>query len=162
MLEAFAAGDQVTLRQICTKQFATQLGAAIARRSPREQTTFELVEYKRPMFYPRLKSHMIIPGFLTAEKDLVLEQAVVAIASLQKASKQSTATGKTINGSVKIQDKIEYVVLTRFGSNATYQTQPWRLWGTTSPTTMAAWNQYLSVQDKEQEFRSGYKRKTSP
>jgi protein MBA1 len=160
MLEAFAAGDQATLRRICTKQFAAQLGAAISKRDPRERTTFELMSYNKPLFYPRLKSHLLLAGFLP-DKDVVLEQAVVAIASTQKASKQEIATGATVPGSVRLQDKIEYVVLTRYGSHATYEVEPWRVWGTTSPTTLDGWNEYLDVQNKEQAFRSGYKQRAS-
>lgn len=149
MLEAFAAGDHRTLQKICTRQFAAQLGAAIGKRDRREQTSFELVSYNKPLFYPRLKSHLVVDGYLP-DKNAVLEQAVVAIASTQKASKQDVVKGVTVPGSVKLQDRIEYVVLVRLCNKQTYETEPWRMWGTTSTTTLEQWTQFLQIANEEQ------------
>ncbi|KAI9163515.1 hypothetical protein HJFPF1_05132 [Paramyrothecium foliicola] len=160
MLEAFAAGDKATLQRICTRQFAAQLGAAIDKRNPREKTTFELIQYNKPLFYPRLKSHLLLAGY-TPDKDVVLEQAVVAIASTQKASKQDLSKGTMVPGSLRLQEKVEYVVLTRQGYESTYEVGPWRIWGTTSATTIEGWNEYMEIQNKEQAARSGYNKRLS-
>jgi protein MBA1 len=144
MLEAFAAGDHKTLQKICTPQFAKQLGAAIKRRNRRELTSFELVSYNKPLFYPRLKSHLVMDGYMP-DKNIVLEQAVVAIASTQKAFKQDADTGATVPGSVKLQDRVEYVVLVRQCNKQTYEMEPWRMWGTTSTTTLEHWRKFIQV-----------------
>ncbi|OAA44992.1 hypothetical protein NOR_03746 [Metarhizium rileyi] len=155
MLEAFAAGDKLTLNKICLGEFAKKLGAAIDRRDPRERVRFELVKYNRGLFYPKLMSHQIheVNPF---DKTVVTEQAVVAIASTQQASKVSAVTGEIIPGSLKLQDKMEYVVLSRQANQKTFETTPWRIWGTTSVTTLDAYLREKAVIDKEQARRAGW------
>ncbi|UNI24390.1 hypothetical protein JDV02_010140 [Purpureocillium takamizusanense] len=155
MLEAFAQGDKATLQRICLNEFAKKLVAAIDRRDPRERVRFELVKYNSPLFFPRLLSHQIhqVNPF---DKVLVTEQAVVAINSTQQASRQNISTGETVPGSVKLQDKIEYVVLSRQANQKTFETGPWRIWGTTSATTLAGYLEEKSVIDREQARRAGW------
>ncbi|KFG83439.1 hypothetical protein MANI_018085 [Metarhizium anisopliae] len=155
MLEAFAAGDKVTLNKICLGEFAKKLSAAIDRRDPKERVRFEVVKYNKGLFYPRLMSHQIheVNPF---DKTMVTEQAVVAIASTQQASKMSAVTGETVPGSLKLQDKIEYVVLSRQANQKTFETTPWRIWGTTSVTTLDAYLREKAVIDKEQARRAGW------
>lgn len=155
MLEAFAAGDKITLNKICLGEFAKKLCAAIDRRDPKERVLFEVVKYNKGLFYPKLMSHQIheVNPF---DKTLMTEQAVVAISSTQQASKVSAITGETIPGSLKLQDKMEYVVLSRQANQKTFETTPWRIWGTTSATTMEAYLQEKAVIDKEQAKRAGW------
>ncbi|PNY22678.1 Uncharacterized protein TCAP_07068 [Tolypocladium capitatum] len=154
MLEAFAEGDKVTLRKICLSEFAKKLVAAVDRRDPKERVRFEVVKYTKPLFYPRLVSHQIhqVNPF---DKVMVTEQAVVAISSTQQASRHSAATGETIPGSLKLQDKIEYVVLSRQANQKTFETGPWRIWGTTSATTLQRHLEEKAVIDREQARRAG-------
>ncbi|KAL3955112.1 hypothetical protein ACCO45_010675 [Purpureocillium lilacinum] len=151
MLEAFAAGDKATLQRICLNEFAKKLVAAVDRRDPKERVRFELVKYNNPSF-PSPPIHQVNPF----DKVLVTEQAVVAINSTQQASKQNIATGETVPGSVKLQDKIEYVVLSRQANQKTFETGPWRIWGTTSATTLASYLEEKAVIDREQAKRAGW------
>lgn len=155
MMEAFAAGDKATLNKICLGAFAKTLNAAIDRRDPKERVRFEVVKYNKGLFYPKLMSHQIheVNPF---DKTLMTEQAVVGIASTQQLSKVSAVTGQTIPGSLKLQDKIEYVVLSRQANQKTFETTPWRIWGTTSVTTLDAYLREKAVIDKEQARRAGW------
>lgn len=135
MLEAFAAGDKAAVRRLCQPTFAAKLLGAIDRRSPREQTMFQLVRYNRPAVFPRLSSYQIFPS-LGGDANWLDEQAVVAIASTQQTHKCDAATGRTIDGSFKVQDKIEYVVLTRAVHAKLFEKTPWLIWGTTTATTL--------------------------
>lgn len=65
-----------------------------------------------------------------------MEQAIVAIASRQKIAKADAATGSVISDTLKIQDKLEYVVITRPVDPKTFQKGQWRIWGTVAPTTL--------------------------
>lgn len=160
MLEAFAAGDRATLQKVCLGEFAKKLVAAVDRRNDRERVLFQVVRYNKPLFYPRLVSHQVhqVNPF---DKVLVTEQAVVAINSTQQASRQNVATGETVPGSLKIQDKIEYVVLTRQANQNTFETGPWRIWGTTSATTLAGYLEEKAVIDREQARRAGWDKPTA-
>ncbi|KOS21852.1 hypothetical protein ESCO_001613 [Escovopsis weberi] len=156
MLEAFAAGDKLAIQRLCVGEFGSKLIAAIERRDPRERVRFEVTKHNGWPFYPRLKSHQI-HQVNPYDKASVTEQAVVAVSSTQQVSRHSALTGGTIPGSVKIQDKIEYVVLSRQANSNTFESGNWRIWGTTSATTLEG---YLEMQDaieKEQAKRAGWK-----
>jgi protein MBA1 len=155
MLEAFAAGDKPTLHRICLGEFAKKLCAAIDRRDPKERVRFELVKYNRGLLYPKLMSHQI-HEVNPYDKTMVTEQAVVAIASTQQASRVSAVTGETVPGSTKLQEKMEYVVLSRQANQKTFETGPWRIWGTTSVTSLEAYLKEKAVIDKEQAKRAGW------
>ncbi|GAB0133109.1 hypothetical protein EsDP_00001525 [Epichloe bromicola] len=155
MLEAFAAGDKATLNKICLGEFAKKLSAAIDRRDPKEGVRFEVVGYNGRLVYPKLMSHQI-HQVNPHDKILMTEQAVVAISSTQKASRYNVETGATVPGSLKLQDKMEYVVLSRQANSKTFEMSPWRLWGTTSATTLEAYLQEKAVIDKEQARRAGW------
>lgn len=160
MLEAFAAGDQPTLRRLCSASFAAKLCTAVDRRNPREGVRFDLVRYTRPLFYPRLLSHRV--GQTNPFDDRIMsEQAVVAIASLQQASRYDTATGEMVPGSLKLQDKLEYVVLSRDLDQETFETTSWRIWGTTSATTLEHYLRDNEAYTKEQHSRWGLDRQSA-
>ncbi|KAK5998927.1 hypothetical protein PT974_01311 [Cladobotryum mycophilum] len=156
MLEAFASGDKATLKRICVGEFGMKLIAAIERRNPREQVRFQLVKYNNPLFYPKLLAHQV-HNMNPFNKASVTEQAVVAISSTQQVSKHHISTGETIPGSVKIQDKIEYVVITRQGNQNTFEFLPWRVWGTTAATTLESYLEEKAAIEYEQAKRSGWK-----
>lgn len=155
MLEAFAAGDKAALHSLCLGDFAKKLSAAIDRRDPKHGVRFQLLKYNSRLLYPRLMSHRIYP-MNQFDKDLYTEQAVVAIASTQQASRYDTATGETVPGSLRLQDKMEYVVLSRQASSKTYETGSWRIWGTTSATTLETHLQEMAVVEREQAKQSGW------
>lgn len=155
MLEAFAAGDKKTIQKVCLPSFAKKLNAAIDRRSPRETVRFEIVKYTKPMSYPRLMSHQI-HQINPYEKNSSTEQAVVAISSQQQASRHDASTGEIVPGTLRIQDKIEYVVLTRQASEKTFTSEPWRIWGTTTATTLESHIHEQAVIEKEQVKRAGW------
>ncbi|PHH88395.1 hypothetical protein CDD83_7592 [Cordyceps sp. RAO-2017] len=155
VLEAFAQGDRATLSRVCVRAFGTRLIAAVDRRSPRERVRFDLVRYNRPLLYPRLLSHRI-HAVNPHDRDSATEQAVVAIASTQQASRHSFDTGALIPGSLKLQDKIEYVVLSRNLNVKTYESSPWRVWGTTSATSLDEYVKEQAALEKEQAQRAGF------
>lgn len=156
VLEAFAAGDKATLERICVSDFAKKLIAAIDRRNPRERVHFEVTKYNSPLFYPKRTAHQI-HQINMYDKNLMTEQAVVAISSTQRVSRYDASTGETIPGSVKIQDKVEYVVLSRQVNAVTFEAGPWRVWGTTAPTTLETYLEEKEAIDKEQARRAGWK-----
>ncbi|OPB38547.1 hypothetical protein A0O28_0016530 [Trichoderma guizhouense] len=156
VLEAFAAGDKATLERICVNDFAKKLIAAIDRRNPRERVHFEVTKYNSSLFYPKRIAHQI-HQINMYDKNLMTEQAVVAISSTQQVSRYDASTGETIPGSVKIQDKVEYVVLSRQVNAVTFESDAWRVWGTTSPTTLEAYLEEKEAIDKEQARRAGWK-----
>ncbi|KAM4064861.1 tim44-like domain-containing protein [Hirsutella rhossiliensis] len=155
MLEAFAHGDKQTLHNICLAGCAKKLISAIDRRDNREGWRFEVVKYNRPLLYPRLMSHRI-HEFNPYDKTMATEQAVVAICSTQQASKYTIATGATIPGTLKLQDKTEYVVLSRQVNQKTFVSTPWRIWGTMSPTTLEGYLKEQAIIGKEQARRAGW------
>lgn len=158
MLEAFAAGDKQAIARLCVGDFAKKLIAAIDRRSPKESVRFELVKYTKPMFYPRLMSHQM-HNINPLDKTSTTEQAVIAIASQQQASRHNAATGEIVPGSLRVQDKIEYVVVTRQTSEEDFTSGPWKIWGTTVATTLEAHMHEKAVIEKEQIRRAGWDNK---
>lgn len=157
MLEAFAAGDKAALRSLCTPAFADKMIGAIERRNKDEGVRFEITRYNKGLFYPRLRSH-VISEFNPFDKLMLTEQAVVAIASTQHMVKYNTSTGKAIPGSLKLQEKIEYVVLMRNMHSKTYEKTPWRIWGTTSSTTLEESREQQEAIEREQVRRAGWKK----
>ncbi|OAA60142.1 Membrane transporter, Tim44-related/Ribosomal protein L45 [Cordyceps fumosorosea ARSEF 2679] len=157
-LEAFAAGDKATVARLCMPRFATQLHAAMDRRSPRETVRFEHVKDTRRLVYPRLVSHLI-HAINPHDKTALTEQAVVAVSSQQQLSRHNKEDGRVVPGSLRVQDKVEYVVLARAMDTKTYPDTPWRIWGTTGGTTPEAYKQEQAVIRKESAHRAGWKEK---
>ncbi|KAF5022310.1 hypothetical protein F66182_5639 [Fusarium sp. NRRL 66182] len=155
MLTAFAAGDKAAITNLCLGQFGKKLVAAIDRRNPAERTQFELIKFNKGLLYPRVVAHQV-HNVNPHDKDSATEQAVVAIYSTQRASKFNRTTGELVPGSIKVQEKVEHVVLSRQVNEKTYQSGPWRIWGTVPATTF---NAYLEEQDwikREQAKRAGW------
>ncbi len=158
MLEAFAAGDKATIARLCMPRFAKQLHAAIDRRSAAETVRFEYVKNTRTLVYPRIASHLIHP-INPYDKTVLTEQAVVALSSQQQLSRHRKADGEVVPGSLRVQDKIEYVVLARATDTKTYPSTQWRIWGTTGGTTAEKYKQEQAVILKETAHRAGWKDK---
>ncbi|KJZ79319.1 hypothetical protein HIM_01470 [Hirsutella minnesotensis 3608] len=160
MLEAFAQGDRATLHRVCLGTFARKLTAALDRRDAREGVAFELVRYNKSLWYPRLLSHQM-HQFNPLDKDSYTEQAVVAISSTQRAYRYNKETSETIPGSLKLQDKLEYVVLSRQTNQSTFESTPWRIWGTTSCTTLDKFLVEQAAIEKELLKRAGWDESTT-
>lgn len=159
MLEAFAAGDKATIARLCMPRFAKQLHAAIDRRRGAAETVrFEYVKNTRTLAYPRVASHLIHP-INPYDKTVLTEQAVVALSSQQQLSRHRKADGAVVPGSLRVQDKVEYVVLARATDTKTYPSTQWRIWGTTGGTTAEKYRQEQAVILKETAHRAGWKDK---
>ena len=155
LLTAFAEGDKRTVQALCLGNFAKKLTAAIDRRPPNEKTSFEVVKYNKGLFYPRVVSHQV-HQVNPYDKESETEQAVVAIASTQKASKYNVSTGELIPGSTKIQQKVEYVVLSRLVNSKSFQAEQWRIWGTAPATTLESYHDEQRWVSEEQAKRAGW------
>ncbi|KAH7309004.1 hypothetical protein B0I35DRAFT_482751 [Stachybotrys elegans] len=159
VLEAFAAGDGDTIRKRCSRSYAAKFIAAIERRKPQEQMHFEMSS-SRSLFYPKLKTHRIskIPpevGF-----SAVMEQAVVAVKTRQRAWKTLKKGGKVVPGSERDQERVEYVVLYRISNSETYKLGDWHVWGSLDgPTTMESYLEDLAMIELEQLERAGWNKK---
>ncbi|KAM0195111.1 hypothetical protein ACHAPI_006658 [Fusarium lateritium] len=160
MLEAFAAGDKATINDLCLGQFSKKLTAAIDRRNPAERVTFELVNLNKTWLYPRVLAHQV-HNINPHDKDNSTQQAVIAIASTQRVAKFKKATSELIPGSKKVQDKVEYVVLSRQVNEKTFLSSPWRIWGTVPATTLEAFNEEQEWLMREQAQRAGWKGPTN-
>lgn len=135
VLEAFAAADVEALQRLCTPSYGQRLIAAATKRDPREEVHFEVVKYNQPWRFPKLKSHQIRAAN-ELEQDQLTEQAVVAISSTQRLLRRNKATGQIIPGSSKVQEKVEFVVMSRNVDKKTWEMEPWKIWGTISDTPL--------------------------
>ncbi|KAH6992632.1 hypothetical protein EDB82DRAFT_574321 [Fusarium venenatum] len=156
MLGAFAAGDKSTINNLCLGQFGKKLTAAIDRRNAGERVTFELLKLNKSLFYPRVVAHQV-HNINPHDKDNCTEQAVIAISSTQRVAKYKKPSGQLIPGSTKVQDKLEYVVLSRQVSEKTFQATPWRIWGTVPATTLESYQEEQDWIMREQAQRAGWK-----
>ncbi|RDA89030.1 hypothetical protein CP532_0648 [Ophiocordyceps camponoti-leonardi (nom. inval.)] len=153
-LEAFAAGDREALRRICVGNYADRLIASLDRRPKREGVRFSFQPGPWSLWYPRIKSHFVV----ALDSSVMLEQAVVAMSSTQKMSKYVLSTGQAIPGSLKLQDKVEHVVLTRLVDLVTYDSKPWKLWGIVSPTTLEEYLKDRIAAEKDLIHKAGWKK----
>lgn len=156
LLEAFAAEDKTTIKKLCTPAFAEKFIYAIDRRKKTERVNWQLVKYKQPLIYPKLMSHMIATPN-PRDKTNMIEQAVVAISSLQRMSKSKKPNGELIAGSEKKQDSLEYVVLWRNIKSTTWEKSAWSIWGTTEPTTLDSIAEAARHWEKERAKMAGWK-----
>ncbi|KAI9904332.1 hypothetical protein N3K66_000861 [Trichothecium roseum] len=157
MLQAFADGDAEAVRRLCTPYFASRLVASIERRPSAEGTKFELLGHTRTLWYPSLKSHLI-NRFDHRDPNNMTEQAVVAVSSRQRTAKFRKVTGREVTGSVKERDQVEYVVLRRSVDSRNWQMSPWKIWGTTTPTSLEEWDERMSMMQKLLQEKAGWKK----
>lgn len=155
LLEAFAAGDKATVRKVCTPHYAGQYINAIDKRKKSEALRWELVKYNGS---PKLKSYLIMP-MNPQDRDLMTEQAVVAISSTQRMSKVNNTSGQVIPGSEKEQDGTEYVVLKReYNKSEWMPIGEWQIWGTTEPTTLKKIKDDMDMIQQRQLEMAGWKK----
>ncbi|KAF4582997.1 tim44-like domain-containing protein [Ophiocordyceps camponoti-floridani] len=155
-LEAYAAGDSETLRRICLGNHAGTLIAALDRRPSREGVRFTF-EPRRSIWYPRLVSHLIYR--LDAEQ--ASEQAIVAISSRQRVERYVVGTGMGVPGSLRLQEKVEYVVLSRLVDMKSWVGKPWRIWGTVAPTSLEDYYRDKIATEKDMMSRAGWNKSSS-
>ncbi|KAJ9155728.1 hypothetical protein NKR23_g1622 [Pleurostoma richardsiae] len=135
MSEALAAGDKGALEQVCLGQLFRSLAAAVDGRRRGRRLGWELVRYNGR---PRVMDHKlaIFPG--PGGRQAVLRQAVVRIGSRQRLVEIDEARGGApVEGSERVRDVTEYVVLSQTLNPQTYAASEWRLWGTVGETTLA-------------------------
>ncbi|PHH64078.1 hypothetical protein CDD81_5071 [Ophiocordyceps australis] len=162
MLQAFAAGDRATIQRLCTPSCAARLISALDYRDPLQYTCFSIVAYNKPLLYPRILSHRIQKA-IEIKPGCAIEQAVVAICSTQMTERRLYSTNARVPGSLRTQEKIEYVVLTRFLNLETFQSEDWRIWGTTKATNFQDMIQDLAQLDRLQRERyAEYLKKPAP
>ncbi|KAH6855247.1 hypothetical protein B0I37DRAFT_364320 [Chaetomium sp. MPI-CAGE-AT-0009] len=138
MLQALATGDRLAINKTCARKLGMSLLVSIDARPRGRRYSWELVEYTKKLFYPRIKSHKLSP--LGRERSApILRQMVVAISSKQRKGVYDIE-GRVIPGSEKEIDVVEHVVISCIVDPKNgYAQQPWRVIGTTSPTTVESW-----------------------
>ncbi|KAI1370717.1 hypothetical protein F4677DRAFT_345317 [Hypoxylon crocopeplum] len=142
MSEAIAAGDKETLRNICTPELFQTLGATIDARPKGVRAEWELVCYYQRWRYPRLADCRV--GFRPSQNGSMspVKQAVVSIASVQKITSYDTSKGGVkIAGSERVRHLTEHIVLQAVTNKDTYESGPWKIWGTLSETN---YEEYLA------------------
>ncbi|KAI1343326.1 hypothetical protein F5Y15DRAFT_369691 [Xylariaceae sp. FL0016] len=127
MSEAVASGDKMTLFQICTPELATTLAGAIDTRPSGQQSEWELVKYLKPWMYPRIADWRVSYQPSKGHRQVLRKQAVVTIASIQRVTRKEKGE-KT--GSSSQRTLVEHLVLQSDVDPKTYQSSPWRVWGT--------------------------------
>lgn len=143
--DALARGAKDDLRRICTAEYYGRVAGIIDARPRGHRATWDLVRYNRPLTYPRLADHKIGVMPLQDYGQRTIRQAVVGIASTQKVTRYDAATGKVAAEHVK--DVVEYLVLTCDVNDKTYESTPWKIWGTLPETTL---DEYLETRAAEQ------------
>ncbi|KAL2144442.1 hypothetical protein VTI28DRAFT_9090 [Corynascus sepedonium] len=142
--EALAAGHKGTLSKICTRHLAGSLLASIDSRPRGRHYSWELVNYTKKPFYPRLKAHRMTP--ISTERNApLIRQAIVAISSKQRVV-QYNAKGEVIPGSEKEMDVVENVAIAcHIDPKLGWKQSEWRYLGTIRPTTLESWMQEKAV-----------------
>lgn len=145
MSEAMAIGDKETLRSICTPELFQTLGATIDSRPKGTHAEWELVRYDRRLFFPRLADWRIGYQPLRDGDMKMIKQAVVSIASVQRIARyDDTKGGAKIEGSERVRHMTEHIVIQSAVDRTTYESSPWRIWGTLSENT---YEEYLSERE---------------
>jgi protein MBA1 len=126
MYTAFAEGDRLALRKICTDGVFDSFMARIHMRG-KEKVKWELVTYNKP---PRIMSNRA--ATLPIEGAAV-RQAVVRISSRQRLTRFKP-NGTVVPGTGREKDVVEFVVLQR--KFWQWKEDEWQVWGTTEETTM--------------------------
>lgn len=140
--QAIAEGDRDTLRQITSPRLLTSLSGVVARRSSSQRVSWEIVEHHGA----RLVNHRATPLPPPCPKNIVIEQAVVAMDTTQKLQRIDTATNEVIPASTKMQRRTEYLGIHRMLNKATYEVDPWVVIGNTKETTLHDWQEWLKYE----------------
>lgn len=136
--EALAAGDLASLREVCHEPLYDVLSRAVEARNRRETLSWEVVEYHRPWWLPRLVFHR---ATLIPESRFGQQSAVVTFDTTQRLTRRDAGTGVPVGGpgAVKVQRKRENLVLMRSIDGKDFQPEEWRIWGFENETTLRAW-----------------------
>ncbi|KAI0384579.1 hypothetical protein F5Y04DRAFT_248650 [Hypomontagnella monticulosa] len=136
MSEAMAIGDKETLRQICTIELFQTLAATIETRPKGTHAEWELVRYDRKLFFPRLADWRLGYQPMRDGGMRMVKQAVVSIASVQRIARyDDTRGGIRIEGSERVRHMTEHIVIQSEVDRNTYESGPWKIWGTLSENT---------------------------
>ncbi|KAI0838094.1 hypothetical protein F5Y06DRAFT_269918 [Hypoxylon sp. FL0890] len=131
MSEAMAAGDKETLRSICTPELFQTLAATIDSRPPGVRAEWELVRYHQRWRFPRIADWRIGYQPLRDGSMKIVKQAVVSIASVQRIARYDDSKGGVkIAGSERVRTMVEHLVLQALVDKTTYESEPWKIWGT--------------------------------
>ncbi|KAI0521142.1 hypothetical protein F5B22DRAFT_39924 [Xylaria bambusicola] len=136
MSEAVASGDKETLRRVCSGGFFGTLAGVIDNRPHGVRAEWELLRYVDKARYPRLAdfrcSYQPSPSGKAKDMRLV-KQAVVSISSVQRIARYyDRYGGAKIPGSEREQHLVEHIVLQAEIKDKTFESEPWKIWGTLS------------------------------
>ena len=150
MNDAFAAGDRETLRAICTDDLFKRMVGAIDARPKDVRTEWELLKYDQTWYYPRLADWRVVmiprPGGVGGGHR-VIKQAVVSIASVQRLARYDDSPqggGAKIEGSERVRNMLEHIVLQAEVDPKTFKAHPWKIWGNTPEHTYESWLEELA------------------
>ncbi|OTB07315.1 hypothetical protein M426DRAFT_318001 [Hypoxylon sp. CI-4A] len=136
MSEALAVGDKETLRSICTPELFQTLAATIDSRPKGVRAEWELVRYDQRWRYPKIADWRVGYQPLMDGSMKTIKQAVVSIASVQRIARyDDTRGGVKIAGSERVRHMTEHIVLQSILDRSTFESAPWRIWGTLSEAT---------------------------
>ncbi|KAL2758417.1 hypothetical protein ACRALDRAFT_1055323 [Sodiomyces alcalophilus JCM 7366] len=133
--QALAEGDRDTLREICINDLYQTLSAAIDKRKPWERTTWNILQNHGA----RLAAHRIAILPPPLPKNLMVQQAVVAIDTTQSLDRVDSRTGESIPGAARVQRRTEYLALSKEWNSETYTSGPWQVIGHVKETTLDTW-----------------------
>ncbi|ROT41706.1 hypothetical protein SODALDRAFT_331478 [Sodiomyces alkalinus F11] len=133
--QALAEGDRDTLREICIPELYQALSAAIDKRKPWERTTWSILQNHGA----RLVAHRVAILPPPLPKDLMVQQAVVAIDTTQSLDRVDSRNGESIPGAARVQRRTEYLALSKEWNSDTYTSGPWQVIGNVKETTLDAW-----------------------
>jgi mitochondrial protein MBA1 len=154
MNEALAKGDKETLRHICTPSFYAKLAGTIDRRQPHQRVEWELIKYDQKMRYPRLSNFQFFQAPTDKKGAMVTtRQAVVSIASTQRVarywqdSRSGQRVGALVRGSERTVSLVEHFVIVSSMDRATFELEPWKIWGTLPEATYEDFLDEIKVMD---------------
>lgn len=146
MNEALAQGDKDTLRQICTIELYQKLATTIDHRPQGQRTEWQLVQYNQKLVYPKLTDDKVAMLPLPSGNQLI-RQVIVSIASTQRIARfDDKKGGAKIKGSQKTSEQLEHIVLSSIVNQKTWETGPWKIWGTLPEST---YEMYLEEMETE-------------
>ncbi|KAI5867726.1 hypothetical protein GGS23DRAFT_593013 [Durotheca rogersii] len=145
MSEALAVGDKETLRSICTPELFRTLAATIDSRPPGVRAEWQLAHYDMAWRYPRVADWRVSFQPLRDGGNKLIKQVVVSIASTQRITRYDDSRGGVrIAGSDRIRPRmVEHLVLQATVDRATYQSSPWKIWGTLPEMTYESYRAEL-------------------
>ncbi|KAL7621236.1 hypothetical protein AAE478_008553 [Parahypoxylon ruwenzoriense] len=144
MSEALALGDKETLRSICTPELFETLGATIDSRPKGMRADWELVRYDRSLLYPRVADWRATYQPLQDGSSKLIKQAVVTISSIQRIARYDDSRGGIkIAGSERVRTMTEHIVIQATVDRNTFESSPWKVWGTLSEMKYEEYKAYL-------------------